>query len=69
MTESISERPVTVTADQRAHPALRTLARALLALARHQLDRANAEPGVLDRRQLRNRATTAGGQTEGSHDD
>jgi hypothetical protein len=69
MTESISERPVTVTAEQRAHPALRMLARALLALARHQLDRANAEPDVQDRPQSLVSPPTAEGRTEGSHDD
>jgi hypothetical protein len=37
MSEPISDRPVVVTAEKRAHPALRMLARALLALAREQL--------------------------------
>lgn len=35
MSEPGSDRPVTVTAQERAHPALRKLARACIALARH----------------------------------
>ena len=35
MSESGSDRPVVVTAEERLHPALRKLARACLALARH----------------------------------
>jgi hypothetical protein len=35
-----SDRPVIVTAEERAHPALRKLARACLALARHRRESA-----------------------------
>lgn len=35
MSEPSSDHPVTVTAQERAHPAIRKLARACIALARH----------------------------------
>lgn len=38
MTDKQSEHPVKVTAERRTHPALRTLARACIALARWQRD-------------------------------
>ncbi|TDP96385.1 hypothetical protein EV186_104370 [Labedaea rhizosphaerae] len=38
MSEALSDQRVVVTAEERTHPALRKLARAMIALARHQLN-------------------------------
>lgn len=44
MSESESDRKVTVTAQERAHPALRKLARACLALARQLVGESAPQP-------------------------
>jgi hypothetical protein len=61
MSETSSDRPVTVTAQERAHPAIRKLARACIALARH-LREATTAPSSPQQR------NTNGADGEVAHD-
>lgn len=44
MSEPVSDRTINVTAQEREHPSIRKLARACIALARHQLPPSDSDP-------------------------
>lgn len=61
MSETSSDRPVTVTAQEHAHPAIRKLARACIALARQLREAATPPPSPRER-------SANGADEEAAHD-